>query len=187
MASNVVEILRKIREGYLSPNDVPIHHRRICVAYLRCEGYTQMEIAEIFNVHRQTIIRDERANRKELAKLVNDIDVRSIAGGLIHWARQFTAKAIREKDYALAWRIQRDLVADLQSLGYLPRAPEQHQVQVATFVELVSLATEQMQGAASPLLDEEQKLLPGPATDNEQESNGSNSQETEPEVCQDSR
>ena len=65
MADNVVDILKKIREGFLDPKEISVSDRRICVAYLRLEGYTQEEIAQIFKVHRQTIIRDEKANRKE--------------------------------------------------------------------------------------------------------------------------
>jgi transcriptional regulator with XRE-family HTH domain len=112
------------------------------VAYLRLEGYTQEEIAEIFGVHRHTIARDEKMNRAELARLVDELDVRSVAGGLIAWAKHLTAKAIKEKDYALAWRVQREVVADLQGLGYLPKAPEQHEVRIGTFADLVKLAQE---------------------------------------------
>ena len=54
------------------------------------------------------------------------------------------AKAIRERNFALAWKIRRELVSDLQSLGYLPKAPEQHQLQIGTFVDLVQLAAEQV-------------------------------------------
>jgi hypothetical protein len=105
------------------------------------EGYTQDEIAEVFRVHRQTILRDDKANRKEMAKLVDQVDVEAMAGELIALASQLRAKAIRTKDYSLAWKIQRDLINDLQSLGYLPRAPEQHQVQIGTFVDLLQLAS----------------------------------------------
>jgi hypothetical protein len=59
---------------------------------------------------------------------------------LIAWARHLAAKALREKNYALAWKIQRDLVSDLQSLAYLPRSPEQYHVQIGTFLDLVQLA-----------------------------------------------
>lgn len=141
---SVVEILKRIREGVLDPNDLSIQDRRICVAYLRFEGYTQSEIAEVLNVHRQTILRDEKANRREAAKLVNDINVNSVACGLIAWSGQLRAKAIRQKDYALAWKIQTELVGKLQSLGYLPRSPERHQVQIENFVDLVQLATKQV-------------------------------------------
>jgi len=140
MAGNVVDILKRIREGLLDPKEISISDRRVCVAYLRLEGYTQEEIAQIFKVHRQTIIRDEKANRMDAARLVDEIDVKSTAGSLIVWAGHLAAKALREKDYGLAWKIQRDLISDLQSLGYLPRSPEQYHVQIGTFVDLVQLA-----------------------------------------------
>ncbi len=93
MAGNVVDILKRIREGLLDPKEISISDRRVCVAYLRLEGYGQEGIAQIFKVHRQTIIRDEKANRLEAAKLVDEIDVKSTAGNLIIWARNLAAKA----------------------------------------------------------------------------------------------
>jgi len=77
-----------------------------------------------------------------VARLVDELDVRSVAGGLIAWAKHLTAKAIREKDYALAWRVQREVVADLQGLGYLPKVAQQHEVRIGTFADLVKLALE---------------------------------------------
>ena len=140
MAGNVVDILKRIREGSLDPKEISISDRQVCVAYLRLEGYRQEEIAQIFKVHRLTIMRDEKANRRELAKLVDEIDVKNYAGELIASARHLRAKALRKKDYTLAWNIERGLLSDLQSLGYLPRAPERHQLQIGTFVDLVQLA-----------------------------------------------
>ncbi len=140
MAGNVVDILNRIREGSLDPKEISVSDRRVCVAYLRLEGYTQEDIAEIFKISRQTIIRDEKANRQEAAKLVDEIDVKSIAGDLIISASHLAAKALREKDYGLAWRIKTELIGKLQSLGYLPRSPEQYNVQIGTFVDLVQLA-----------------------------------------------
>ncbi len=143
MESNIVDILKKIRGGLLDPKKLTTSDRRTCVVYLRLEGCTQEEIAEILKVHRLTIIRDEKANHRETAKLVDEIDVKSIAGNTISLARHLIAKALREKDYALAWKIWREKTSDLQSLGYLPRSPEQHQVQIGTFLELVQLANMQ--------------------------------------------
>ena len=163
MTGNVVDTLKKIHEGFLDPKEISISDRRVCVAYLRLEGYTQEEIAEIFKVHRQTIIRDERANRREAAKLVDEIDVKSVAGSLIAWARHLAAKALREKNYALAWKIQRDLVSDLQSLGYLPRSPEQYHVQIGTFVDLVQLAKTKVDAEViEPGANNKNKLPPAP-------------------------
>ncbi len=161
MAGSVIEIIKRVREGLLDPKEISVSDRRVCIAYLRMEGCRQEEIAEIFNVHRQTIIRDEKANRRELAKLVDEIDVRSYTGELIASARNLATKALRKKDYALAWKIQRELISDLQSLGYLPRSPEQYNVQIGTFVDLVQLATKKVDAEViEPRADNKKQLPP---------------------------
>ena len=162
MTGSVVDILKRIREGSLDPEEISASDRRVCVAYLRLEGYRQEEIAQIFKVHRLTIMRDEKANRKDAAKLVDEIDVKSFAGNLIIWARNLAAKALREKDYGLAWKIQRDLISDLQSLRYLPRSPEQYQVQIGTFVDLVQLAMKKVDAEAIEPEADSKNALPGP-------------------------
>ncbi len=165
---NTIEILKRLRGGELQPDQIKTHERRVCVAYLHLEGYTQDEIAEIFGVCRRTIARDERANRKSLAKLVDDLEVRSVAGGLIGWASHLTAKAIKGKDFGLAWRVQREIVADLQSLGFLPKAAEKHDIQVGTFVDLARLAIEQTPQQQLPS-EPDQQL---PAETQEQDDGG---------------
>ncbi len=172
MAGNVVDILKRIRERSLDPKEISIPDRRVCVAYLRLEGYTQEEIAEIFRVHRQTIVRDEKAYRTELAALVDEIEVRSYAGELIALARHIRAKALRGKDYALAWNIERGLLSDLQSLGYLPRSPEKHHVQVGTFLDLVQLASTQVDAEViEPEANDKNELPPAPDSRNDVRTN----------------
>ena len=165
---STIDILKYLREGRIRPGDIGKKQRRGCVAYLRLEGYTQDEIAEILGVCPRTIARDEKANRQELGKLVDTIDVRAMAGGHIAWAKHLVAKAIKDKDFALAWRIQRELIADLQSLGYLPKAAEKHALQVGTFVDLVQLAIEQVP-------QEQQSLLPA---DDQETDDGSSLEDT---------
>jgi len=162
MTEAVVTILKKIQQGLLDPKEISVSDRRACVAYLRLEGYTQEEIAGIFKVHRQTILRDEKAIRSEAARLVDEIDVRNIAGELIALAHHLQAKALREKDYGLAWRIERELIQDLQSLGYLPRSPERHQVQIGTFADLVELACKPVDSEVIEPQVDSPKALPGP-------------------------
>ena len=97
MTDNVVDILKRIREGILDPKEISVSDRRVCVAYLRLEGYRQEEIAQIFKVHRLTIMRDEKANRKDAAKLVDEIDVKSVAGNLIVWGQESHRKGLTGK------------------------------------------------------------------------------------------
>ncbi len=157
----VLELLRSIRSGEVYSEEVSREERRACVAYLKLEGYTQPEIAEIFQVHRRTIVRDERAIRQEAARLVDELDVKAVAGSLIGWSKHITAKAMKEKDHALAWKVQRELVSDLQGLGYLPKAAEQYDVRVDTFVNLARLAVDQAGRGKLPT-DDTPEELPAP-------------------------
>ncbi len=155
-------LLKQVREGMIAPKELSTQERRVCVAYLRLEGYTQEEIAEIFGVHRQTIARDERANRKDAARLVDELDLRSVAGGLIAWAKHLTAKALKAGDHALAWKIQRELLSDLQSLGYLPRSTEQHYVEVRTVADLVRLTLGRDEQKTIEAREQEKLMPPSP-------------------------
>ena len=158
-----MDILKRIHEGSLEPKEISISDRRVCIACLRLEGYTQEEIAQIFKVTRQTIIRDQKAVHLDAAKLVDEIDVKSVASDLIVWANQLVSKAMREKDYALVWKIKRELINELQSLGYLPRSPEQYNVQIGTFVDLVQLATKKVDcEVIEPKANNKNKLPPAP-------------------------
>lgn len=157
-----VEILKQLKSGEIPTHEVSLQERRACVAYLRLEGFTQEEIAEIFRVHRQTVARDERANRKWLAKLVGDIDEKAVAGGLIASGKHLFGKAMKEKDYALAWRIERELMGDLQSLGYLPKAAERHEVQISTFTDLAKAAAQEGEQEQAATEMQTRKELPAP-------------------------
>ena len=156
-----LDILRAVRTGELDPSEVAVEDRRACVGYLRLEGYTQEEIAEVFRVSRQTISNDEKVNREEAARLVDDLDVRVEAGKLIGMAEHLTAKSLREKDFRLAWQIRERLVDTLQSMGYLPRAAEQHQVQLATFADLGRLAQEEGEDEKTIAGNDAPQLPPG--------------------------
>jgi len=90
-----------------------------------------------------------------------------MAGELIASARHFTARAIREKNYALAWKIKRELIVDLQSLGYLPRSPEEHRVQIGTFVDLAELAAKHVDANMLDTENDERGLPSAEKSDDE--------------------
>ena len=104
--SSASHIMSGSEQGYASGTD------RNATSYLRLEGYTYEEIAEIFKEHRQTIARDEKADGKMPDKLASEIDVQPIGGGAVASGKHPSAKAMKEKDYALVWTIRRKLMAD---------------------------------------------------------------------------
>ena len=127
--TGVIELLAKLQSGAVNPGDISLEERRSCVNYLRLEGYTQEEMAKIFGVHRATIGRDEKILCDRAARMVAEIKTDAVAAGLVSWAKHLTAKAMKEKNHALVWRIQKELTDKLQSLGIIvpetrPQVPE---------------------------------------------------------------
>ena len=120
-ATGVIDLLSKLQSGSIRLDEVTTEERRTCVSYLRLEGYTQEEMAKIFNVHRATIGRDEKVVAERAAKMIKDLKPQAVVAGLIAWAKHITAKAMKEKDYALVWRVQKELVDELTSLGLMGR------------------------------------------------------------------
>lgn len=113
----VIELLANLQAGAVEPGEVTTEERRMCISYLRLEGYNQFEMAKIFSVHRATISRDERVLTERAAKMIQGLNTDAVAGGLISWAKHLTAKAMKDRNHALVWRIQKELVDKLESLG----------------------------------------------------------------------
>ena len=113
----VIELLAGLQAGAASPDDVSTEERRMCVSYLRLEGYTQDEMAKVFAVHRATVSRDEKVLAERAAKMIQGLNTDAVAGGLIAWAKHLTARAMKDRNHALVWRIQKELVDKLESLG----------------------------------------------------------------------
>lgn len=149
--SGVIELLAKLQSGEVRPAAITLEERRSCVNYLRLEGYTQEEMAKIFGVHRATIGRDEALLAERAGQGIADIKTKEVAAGLIAWAKHLTAKAMKAKNHALVWRIQKELTEKLEELGIiaaLPRASDAPTQWVAVFGRETN--------------DEDHRLLPAP-------------------------
>lgn len=120
---NAFEVLTLIRDGTLDPSSLECADRQPVVAYLRLEGHNVDEIAQLFGVSTGVINKDLRELAKDRVKLVKKINILEVAGHLIEIARHLSRKSRREGDYSGAWKIERELMESLQSLGFVYRAP----------------------------------------------------------------
>jgi len=119
MTGNVLDTLKKIREGFLDPKEISISDRRVCVDYLRLEGYTQEDIAEIFKVHRQTIIREEK--QKVIVHLCQESSASSISFNQGAWILgSEIATEFRSNWQITGWARNGD-VTKLSPLARLPK------------------------------------------------------------------
>lgn len=125
-------LLARIKDGSLDPAALPKDARQAAVEMLLGEGHAVPAIAQLLQRSDRTIKRDiqEIVERNALSP---DPDLaRQIVGEMVWRARLHHAHLVRlarakeatpsEKAQSefMAWRVQKELVERLQSLGYLP-------------------------------------------------------------------
>lgn len=131
----VLAIIAKIKEKSLEPRVLAIDDRRRCVEFLRGEGYSTPEIAQILKRDERTITRDIGAIRAANAFTPSAGFGEQMTGELLRQAEISTARLrriARESGVsgmerlmaeAAAWKVFREMIDKLQSLGHLPRVP----------------------------------------------------------------
>lgn len=63
----VPDIIRRISDGALSIDDLPVDLRRACVSHLTIDGYSCSEICAVLKMAERTVRRDRSAARKDEA------------------------------------------------------------------------------------------------------------------------
>jgi hypothetical protein len=131
---SVIETVRLIQSGALSPGSLRMEDRRACVEYLASEGYSAQETAALLRVSDRTVLRDRREVRSANAVARDPALVGEMVGKLLGEAEttvsrlrrigrdKRTAAAVKVQAEQASWQVTRDVVRALQSLGYLPMA-----------------------------------------------------------------
>lgn len=132
-----LQILQEINSGSLDSSLLDKVSRQQCVELLDAEGYTHAHIAQVLKCSERTITRDMTAIKKRNKLFPNASFSQEFIGdvvrkGMYHHSqlvRQARSKdaSIAEKIHAeyAAWRVLKELVEKLQSLGYLPSMPQE--------------------------------------------------------------
>jgi len=131
----ILSLLQNIQSGAVDPRDINKELRQQIVEVLLLEGTMVPQIAQILKVSDKTIRRDIADIKErnaltpslELAKqTIGDMKMRAEAhrSHLMRLARTQDA-TVSEKSLAeyYAWKISKELVEKLQSVGYLPMVP----------------------------------------------------------------
>lgn len=117
-----LQIIKDIMDKKFDPKELLPKERRKIVAILR-QDYTEAEIAMNLCVCDATIARDVRKIKMEGSKLVKDITLDTVVGEFIRHAGVLYSKAVRSKDFNLAWSIIQGVITKLQSLGLVKNMP----------------------------------------------------------------
>ena len=133
----ILSIIQQIKDGRLNPKTIPKETRQQCIGVLLAEGYTESAIAQILSRSEKTISRDLAELRVRNA-LTPDINLaKQIVGDMFQKAmahHKYLMRLARATDASygekaqseyLAWRVLREAVEKMQTLGYLPIKPQE--------------------------------------------------------------
>jgi transposase len=133
----IITLIQKLKEGSLDPKTLPKELRQQCVEVLWAEGYSESQMAQILLRSEKTIRRDLEDIREKNALAPNQNLAKKIIGEMVHRARIHQSYLIRlarskeatvlekaQSEY-LAWKVEKELIEKMQSLGYLPATPQE--------------------------------------------------------------
>lgn len=133
----ILSLIQQIKDGTLNPRTLTKELRHRCVEFLANEGYTEAQIGQILMRSEKTISRDLKEIRA-LNAVAPDINLaKEIVGEMLQKARVHQKHLMRlarspdsttaEKAQAefLAWRVLKEVVEKMQTLGYLPLKPQE--------------------------------------------------------------
>lgn len=133
----ILTLIQQMKDGSVKPSTLNKEQRQQCVEALLLEGYSVSQIAQIVDRSEKTIKRDLADLRTRNAVVPSPELVKQLIGDLLmkaaaHQARlmrlaRATEGAVSERAQAeyLAWRVAKETIELLQSLGYLPQQAQQ--------------------------------------------------------------
>ena len=135
---STLDVVARLKEKKITGKDLPRDVRMNVVNVLR-RTYTEAEIGHLLGLSHRTITRVVKASREDESGLVADLTIDKVAGESIAIARMLQTAAWKKGSLGLVWQIQRELVANLQSMGYVHTAPTEIKGEVEAGPELIKL------------------------------------------------
>lgn len=132
----IISVIQGVKDRTLNPKTLSEGERRECVEFLSWEGYTQAQIGQILKISDRTVRRDLKVIEDNNA-LSPDVDLaKRIVGDMFRKAKVHHAYLMRlarspEASYSekaqaefMAFRVLKEMIEKMQSLGYLPSKPQ---------------------------------------------------------------
>lgn len=118
-------LLRQVAEKRLTADELTKHQKKLCAIYLiHEEKHTQIQIAEILHVHRNTVHDWVKRFKSQAARMFDgEIDQRTVAVELKQLASIAISSLMRDNKYKDAWTVKKELIESLQTLGFIPKEP----------------------------------------------------------------
>jgi DNA-binding CsgD family transcriptional regulator len=133
----ILVTIQRIKDGSINPKALTKDIRQQCLEVLITQGYTQAQMAQILDCSDKTVQRDINEIRKR-NRLTPHVELaKEIVGEMLAKARNYESnlnQLARSKDGSLSerahaqflgWRVLKECVEKLQTLGYLPQKPQE--------------------------------------------------------------
>lgn len=133
----VLALLQQIKDGRIAPGAIDKEARQQCIELLDAEGYTYSQMAQVLKCSEKTIARDMKDIRRRNELSPNVEFAKQLIGEMFNKAMNHHAYLMRlgrMKDASIsekmqsefaAWKVLKELIEKLQSLGYLPQKPQE--------------------------------------------------------------
>lgn len=122
---NAIIILNNLKDKLLSPEDLTMDMRRVCVDYMDNEGIKVEDMAKHLCVTTTTIYSDLNALQDTYASMITLIDFKRVFGTYTRRYAALRKKALASKDYRLAWQMDNDYLDKLMEVGFIKKMPEE--------------------------------------------------------------
>lgn len=128
----ILSLIQQIKDGTLNPKTLTNEIRQRCVELLDSEGYTQAQIGGVLMITDRTVRRDLKEIEDRYASSPDINQAKRIIGNMFQKAMVHHKHLMRlarspdatsgEKSQSefLAWRVLKEVVEKMQTLGYLP-------------------------------------------------------------------
>ena len=132
---SALQMLREINSGLTDPKLLDKQGRQQCTELIVAEGYTRFQIAQLLKCSEKTVSRDLKDIRARNEMVPNIEFAKQFVGEmfqkgmnhhnyLMRLARMKEASISKKMQSELAaWKVLKELIEILQSLGYLPSRP----------------------------------------------------------------
>jgi len=133
----IISLIQQIKDGTLNPKTLSREIRQCCVEFLSAEGYGAAQISQIIMRSEKTVSRDLVDIRARNAITPNIDLAKQIVGDMFQKAmvhHKYLMRIARSPDSSnaekyqsefLAWRVLKEVVEKMQTLGYLPLKPQE--------------------------------------------------------------
>lgn len=126
MAKDILRLVEDIKLGNIDVENLDSFTRRsLTYALLEEMVFTHAQIAELVGFSRTHVSKLNAQRKESYIPILNSIDLKAVIANHVQASEHVKTKLAQGGDWLGVWRVHRELLQDLQSLGYLKKMPDE--------------------------------------------------------------